>query len=158
MDSHCEPCRDFGEWKHGIGGPLQKGGFMSIFDKVTSMLGGTEGEQGGLISNVMKMLTDQQAGGLSGLVKSFEEKGLNDIIGSWIGTGENKAITPDQLQHGLGLERLQQLAEGSGLSVDGVKAKLAEVLPGLIDKLTPEGKLPEGSLLAQAVDLLKNKI
>ena len=131
---------------------------MSLLDRVTSMLGGTEGEQGGLTSNIMKMLTDQQAGGLSGLVKSFEEKGLNDVIGSWIGTGENKAITPDQLQHGLGLERLKQLAEGSGLSVDDVKAKLAEVLPGLIDKLTPEGKLPEGSLLAKAMDLFKSKV
>jgi uncharacterized protein YidB (DUF937 family) len=130
---------------------------MSLLDKVTSMFGGAEGEQGGLISNVMKMLTDEQAGGFSGLVKSFEEKGLNDIISSWIGTGENKAITPDQLQHGLGLERLRQLAESSGLPVDDVKAKLAKVLPGLIDKLTPEGKLPDGSLLAKAMDLLKSK-
>src|SRR5512136_463680 len=127
---------------------------MSILDKVTSMLGGAEGEQGALISNVMKMLTDEQAGGLSGLVKAFEEKELNDIISSWIGVNENKAITPDQLQHGLGLERLRQLAESSGLSVEDVKAKLVEVLPGLIDKLTPEGKLPEGSLLAKAMDLL----
>ncbi len=157
MDSHCEPC---GFWRMELWrwGQLQKGGFMSLLDKVTSVLAGTEGEQGGLISNVMKMLTDQQAGGLSGLVKSFDEKGLNDIISSWIGTGENKAITPDQLQHGLGMDRLRQLAEGSGLSVDDVKSKLAEVLPGLIDKLTPEGKLPEGSLLSKAMDLLKSKV
>ena len=130
---------------------------MSLFDKVPSMFGGAEGEQGGLVSNVMKMLTDQQTGGLAGLVKEFNEKGLNDIISSWIGTGENKAITPDQIQHGLGLERLRQLTEGLGLSADDVKAKLAEVLPGLIDKLTPEGKLPEGSFLAKAMDLFKGK-
>jgi len=130
---------------------------MSLLDKVTSVFGGAEGEQGGFISNVMKMLNDQQTGGLSGLVKQFEEKGLNDIISSWVGTGENKAITPDQLQHGFGLERLRQLAEGSGLSVDDMKAKLVEVLPGLIDKLTPEGKLPEGSLLAEVMDLFKAK-
>ncbi len=130
---------------------------MSLFDKVTSMLGGAEGEQGSLVSNVMKMLTDQETGGLSGLVKAFEEKGLNDIISSWIGVGENKTITPEQLQHGLGLERIRQLAERSGVSVDDVKAKLVEVLPGLIDRLTPEGKLPEGSLLSQVMDLLKSK-
>jgi uncharacterized protein YidB (DUF937 family) len=130
---------------------------MSLLDKVTSIFGGAEGEQGGLMSNVMKMLTDEQTGGLAGLVKVFEEKGLNDIISSWVGTGENKAITPDQIQNGLGLERLQQLTEGLGLSVDDVKAKLAGVLPGLIDKLTPEGKLPENSLLAEVVDFFKGK-
>jgi uncharacterized protein YidB (DUF937 family) len=149
-----------GIFDHGTfhrAGPLQKGGFMSLLDKVTSMFGGAEGEQGQFISNVMKMLTDQQTGGLAGLVKQFEEKGLNDIISSWVGTGENKAISSDQIQHGLGLERLQQLTEGLGFSVDEVKAKLAGVLPGLIDNLTPEGKLPEGSLLAKAMDLFKGK-
>jgi uncharacterized protein YidB (DUF937 family) len=59
------------------------------------MFGGAEGEQGQFISNVMKMLTDQQTGGLAGLVKAFEAKGLNDIVSSWIGTGENKAISTD---------------------------------------------------------------
>lgn len=130
---------------------------MSVLDKITSMFGGAEGEQGQFFSNVMKMLTDQQMGGLAGLVKTFEEKGLNDIISSWVGTGENKAITPDQIQHGLGLERLQQLTEGLGISVDDVKAKLSGILPGLVDKLTPEGKLPDNSLLANALDLIKDK-
>jgi len=130
---------------------------MRLLDKVTSMFGGAEGEQGQFISNVMKMLTDQQTGGLAGLVKAFEAKGLNDIVSSWIGTGENKAITPDQIQHGLGLERLQQFTQSLGLSIDDVKAKLAGVLPGLIDNLTPEGKLPEDSVLAKAMDLFKDK-
>ena len=130
---------------------------MSLFDKVTSMFGGTEGEPGELVSGVMKMLTDQQGGGLAGLLKSFEETGLKDIIASWIGTGENQAITPDQILQGLGLERLQQLAEGLGFSGDDVKVKLAEVLPGIIDKLTPEGKLPDGNLLAEVMDLFKGK-
>jgi uncharacterized protein YidB (DUF937 family) len=90
-------------------------------------------------------------------LKSFEETGLKDVVSSWIGTGENKAITPDQIEQGLGLERLQQLTEGLGLSVDDVKEKLVAVLPGMIDKLTPEGKLPEGNLLAEFMDLFKDK-
>ena len=74
----------------------------------------------------------------------FNQQGLGDIISSWVGTGNNAAITPEQVQEVLGSDVIQQLAEKSGVSVDAAKTQLAELLPGLIDRVTPEGKVPEG--------------
>lgn len=66
------------------------------------------------------------------------------IISSWIGTGKNLPISVEQIQQALGKEKIQQLSETAGMSPEDVKAKLAEHLPNIIDKLTPDGK--EGDL------------
>ncbi len=107
------------------------------------------------MEEVMGLLTNQETGGLEGLIQAFNQKGLGDVISSWVGTGENAAITPDQVQEVLGSDVIQQLAEKSGVSIDAAKAQLAELLPSLIDKVTPEGKIPEGGLLDKGQELLR---
>ena len=107
------------------------------------------------MEGVMGLLTNKETGGLGGLMQSFNQQGLGDIISSWVGTGNNAAITPDQVQEVLGSDVIQQLAEKSGVSVDAAKAQLAELLPSLIDKVTPEGKIPEGGLLDKGQELLR---
>ncbi len=115
------------------------------------------GDQGGLASSVMHLLTEGGGGGLNGLVQSFESQGLGQIVSSWVGKGENKPISPDEVEQGLGSERLQHIAGHSGIPVEDVKAALANILPGLIDKLTPDGKVPEGGLLEKALSILKTR-
>jgi uncharacterized protein YidB (DUF937 family) len=134
------------------------GNKMSFFDdlvgKVSDAVKGSQGQQGGLVEEVMGLLTNQETGGLNGLMQSFNQQGLGDVISSWVGTGNNAAITPDQVQEVLGSDVIRQLAEKSGVSVDAAKAQLSELLPALIDKVTPEGKIPEGGLLGKGVELL----
>jgi uncharacterized protein YidB (DUF937 family) len=139
---------------------MTKGGKrMGIFDdlvgKVVGAVQGSPGQEPGLVAGVMGLLTNQETGGIGGLVQTFKQKGLGDIISSWVGTGTNAAITPDQVQEGLGSDVIQQLAEKSGVSLEAAKAQLAELLPALIDKVTPEGKIPEGGLLDKGQELLR---
>ena len=129
------------------------GFFDDLVGKVTGAIKGPEG-QGGLVEGVLGLLTNKETGGLEGLMQSFNQQGLGDIISSWVGTGTNAAITPDQVQEVLGSDVIQQLAEKSGVSIDAAKAHLAEILPSLIDKVTPEGKIPEGGLLDKGIELL----
>jgi uncharacterized protein YidB (DUF937 family) len=135
---------------------------MGIFDelasKASSLLGGGGGEQSGLAGGIMEMLTDGKSGGLSGLVQSFQDKGLGDIISSWVGTGSNLPISAEQIKEGLGSDTIQNLAAKSGIAPEDISAKLAEFLPGVIDKFTPDGTIPEGGLLAQGLGLLKGKL
>ncbi len=86
------------------------------------------------------------AGGnpLEMLMKQFKDKGLGTIFQSWVGGGENQAVTPDQVKHGMGADKMAELATKSGLPVDVLAGKLAKYLPGLVDKMTPGGKLPGG--------------
>jgi uncharacterized protein YidB (DUF937 family) len=128
---------------------------MGLFDDlVGKVVGAVKGSQG-LAEGVMGLLTNQETGGLAGLVQTFKQQGLGDIISSWVGTGTNAAITPDQVQEVLGGDVIQQLAEKSGVSVEAAKAQLTELLPSLIDKVTPEGKIPEGGLLDKGQELLR---
>jgi uncharacterized protein YidB (DUF937 family) len=118
-------------------------GFLDdLVGKVADAIKGPEG-QGGLVEGVLGLLTNKETGGLGGLIQSFNQLGLGDIISSWVGAGDNAPITPDQVQKVLGSDVIQQLAEKSGVSVDAAKAQLAKLLPSLIDKITPEGKIPE---------------
>lgn len=78
---------------------------------------------------------------LDDLMGQFKDKGLGDIFQSWVGTGANRAITPDQVKHGLG-DQFAPLAEKAGMPQDVLAQKLAKYLPGLVDKMTPGGAIP----------------
>lgn len=108
----------------------------------------TGGSSNPLASAVLQMIQNQP-GGLQGLIQCFHQNGLGGVISSWVGTGQNQSISPDQVQQVLGSNTLQQVAEKAGISPDQAKSSLAELLPNLVDKLTPNGQIPEHSSLLQ---------
>ena len=81
--------------------------------------------------------------GLGGLLERFRQGGLEDVIKSWIGTGANKPVTPNQLQQALGPETVDGLSRETGLQRDDLLSQLSRLLPEIIDKLSPNGKLPK---------------
>jgi uncharacterized protein YidB (DUF937 family) len=122
---------------------------MGLLDMAMGMLGGGLQDQQGepkamLLQSVLGMLSgNSQGGGLQGLLNSFQNAGLGDVIGSWIGTGQNLPISGDQIQQALGEGRLDQIAATAGLSRESVADHLATLLPGVIDQLTPNGEMPQ---------------
>jgi uncharacterized protein YidB (DUF937 family) len=123
---------------------------MGIFDKAFDTLGNNQPQHigsGRLLQAAMSLLVNNgQNGGLQGLMERFQEAGLGNAVSSWIGTGENVPITPTQVHQALGDGPLQQISEESGLSQDETASHLSELLPTLVDKLTPAGHIPPGGL------------
>src|ERR1700675_4752275 len=101
-----------------------------------------------LASSVMQMI-NSQPGGLSGLLQQFHDKGLGGLVSSWVSTGQNLPISADQIQHVLGSEQVKELAARAGISPDAAGSHLAQLLPMLVDKLTPNGQLPQTSSLLE---------
>ena len=119
---------------------------MGVLDGILGQLGGLFGggaQQKNLVNSVLEMLNSSEAGGLAGIVKGFESGGLSKLVQSWVSTGKNLPATVQQIEQGFGVEKIKGLAQNLGLSPDVVKTKLAEVLPKLIDKLTPDGVVPK---------------
>ena len=135
----------------------------SIVDVVSAQAGGTAGNQGNLLTSVLGMLNSPETGGLGGLVQKMIAGGLQEQVASWIGTGSNLPVSGDQLQSILGSSFVQDIATKLGINVADVSGGLANLLPTVIDKLTPDGKLPENTdgLLEQGlaglVGMLGNK-
>jgi uncharacterized protein YidB (DUF937 family) len=88
-------------------------------------------------------------GGLGGLVDKFQKGGLGNVINSWVGPGQNQPVSPNQLGPALGPDIIKTLAQRSGLSEEELTRQLSQVLPGLVDKLTPNGRLPTLAELSQ---------
>ena len=80
--------------------------------------------------------------GLGGLIKQFQQKGLGDVVDSWVSTGKNKNVAPDQISVALGGDVVDDLSRRTGLTRDQVVAELARMLPNVVDNLTPDGRLP----------------
>lgn len=113
---------------------------------VGSMLDGSS-NQIPLIQALTGLLgQNSPVGGFAGLAQTFQKNGLGDIVNSWVGTGKNLPVTPQQIQQGLGGDLLSQLATKAGISTDAAGAQLAGLLPDLVDKLTPTGKIEAGGL------------
>jgi uncharacterized protein YidB (DUF937 family) len=87
--------------------------------------------------------------GLGGLLKRFQQSGHGDVINSWIGSGQNQPISPNQLGSALGPQVIKILAQKTGLPEEQIKAQLSQILPGVVDKLTPQGRLPTQAEAAQ---------
>lgn len=127
---------------------------MSIFDQLGSILGqGSSNDAIGAISNLI-----EQHGGLSGLVQQLQNGGLSEVVSSWVGTGANLPVSADALQQALGSEQISQIAAKLGLSPDQAAGSLAQLLPQVVDKLTPNGSIEPGGLLEQGLGLLKGKL
>jgi uncharacterized protein YidB (DUF937 family) len=87
-----------------------------------------------------------QFGGLQGLIQQFQRAGLDGHINSWISSGQNLPISPDQLTQVLGSGQLQQMAQQVGMDPQALSGHLSELLPQMIDKLTPHGQVPSGGM------------
>ena len=85
---------------------------------------------------------DAAGGGLDQLIDRFRRGGLGDVIESWIGSGHNRSIEPRQLAQALGPDTVDTLSRQTGLGRDDLLSQLAQVLPGVIDGLTPQGRRP----------------
>jgi uncharacterized protein YidB (DUF937 family) len=133
---------------------------MSLLDGIAavadSLLFGSD-KQKQLMSAALSRISDLATGGLLGLVNTLRQLGLDDVVSSWISTGENKPISPEQVQNALGEGQINQMAQDMGVSHQEVSIGLAGLLPQLIDKLTPDGMLPSGSVLDQGLELLKKR-
>jgi uncharacterized protein YidB (DUF937 family) len=111
--------------------------------------------QGSMMQAALQIL--EQNGGLPGIISKFEHGGMADHVGSWVATGANMPISGAQLQEILGSGSIGEIAQRLGLSHADASSGLAQVLPQVIDKLTPEGQVPadHGDIVARARALLE---
>jgi uncharacterized protein YidB (DUF937 family) len=120
--------------------------------------GGMGGGMGGGLGNVLKgglggLLAGGAAGsvlsgGLGDLLRQFQQSGHGEVANSWVGTGQNKQISPDDLAKALGADQINALSAQSGLSRDELLAGLSRHLPEVVDHLTPDGRLPSENELS----------
>lgn len=114
----------------GSAGPQGQGARQPGLGGLLGGLGG--GGLGGLLS-----------GGLGELIESFKKSGQGDVAESWVGTGPNKQIEPNQLEQAIGPDVLADLEQQTGLSREEILSRLSTTLPEAVDKFTPDGRLPE---------------
>lgn len=134
---------------------------MGLLDAALGMLNGNQAQgndpKAMLIQAAISMLSNsqsQQGGGLQGIIGALQNAGLGDAVSSWIGTGQNQPVSGEQIQQALGGDQLSELANAAGISQDDAAGQLAQFLPGIIDKLTPNGEVPaQGSI--NPADLLQ---
>ncbi|MFM7330838.1 MAG: YidB family protein [Brachymonas sp.] len=128
---------------------------MGLLDSVLgAVMGGAQQQAGGaggglaaLLPVVTEMLANGgQQGGLGGLMEKFNQAGMGDVMGSWVGKGENMPISADQLSQVLGSGAIGDIAAKLGVDANQAGGMLSQVLPGLIDQLTPDGQAPAGGL------------
>ena len=128
---------------------------MSLLDIAQGLLGGSQTSGASdMVSTVMQVLNGQ-AGGLDGVLRALQSGGLGDAVKSWIGTGQNAPVTGAQLENVLGSGVVQDLASKLGISPSDASSHLSELLPGIIDHLTPDGVVPQGGLAGAGMDLVK---
>ena len=130
---------------------------MGLLDGLLqNVLGASAGQgQGSMMQAALQVL--QQNGGLPGILSKFEHGGMADHVGSWVGTGANMPITGAQLQEILGSGSIGEIAQRLGMSHGDASSGLAQVLPNLVDKLTPTGQIPadHGDIVERARAMLE---
>lgn len=129
---------------------------MGLLDSVVGSLAAGNAQGGNGLLDIVMQLVNNQPGGLAGLVQSFQQGGLGEVVNSWVSTGQNLPISADQIGAVLGGGQLQNIAAQLGVSPEQASGSLADLLPRVVDQLTPNGQLPQGGdLLAQGLDMLK---
>jgi uncharacterized protein YidB (DUF937 family) len=129
---------------------------MGLFDSLAgSMLGKLGGEKGAIAQVAVDLFN--QNGGLPGVLEKFKAAGFNDEVASWVGKGANLQISAEQITQVLGSSTIQTAANKLGINADEISAKIAEYLPQVVDRMTPNGEVGKdsGNLLATLLGMLK---
>ncbi|HEX4825932.1 MAG TPA: YidB family protein [Candidatus Polarisedimenticolaceae bacterium] len=135
---------------------------MGLLDELTAHLqqNASTGTSPGLLNSnavgaVMGLL--QSSGGISGIAQKFEQQGLGNLVNGWISTGPNPPATPGQVQSAIGQGKIEEIAGNLGITPSMAASFLATALPAVIDKLTPNGSVPqnEHSLLGEALNFVR---
>ncbi len=131
---------------------------MSLFSDLArtaigALAGGNKtGNQNALTNIVTDLITNHGSGnGLAGLVQQFAGAGLGAQASSWVSTGENQRVTGDQVHQALGAEKIAALAQRAGLPPGQISEALAHLLPQVVDRLTPQGNIPQSGGLQAAL-------
>lgn len=129
---------------------------MGLLDSIVGALGQGQGQGGGgnaaLLNMVVGMLSNNGGGaggsgnGLGALVEQFTRGGLGDVVGSWVSTGQNLPVSPEQLGSVLGGDKIAGMASQLGINQGDLLGQLSQMLPQVVDKLTPQGQVPSGEL------------
>jgi uncharacterized protein YidB (DUF937 family) len=128
-----------------LGGGQQQAGAGGLAGMLGGLLGGGQAQEA----------STQVAGGLGGLTDLLSKAGLGEQVQSWIGTGENQPVSAEQIQASLGQTgTLGQIAQDAGVSEQEAAGGLADLLPGLINKLTPNGQINAGDIASVLGSLL----
>lgn len=129
---------------------------MGLFDSVAgAVLGKMMGDKGGMAQVALEMFN--QNGGLTGILDKFKEGGLAEQAASWVGKGENMPISAEQISSVLGNSTIAEMATKFGIDPDTLSSQIAEHLPTVVDKLTPDGEVNDnsGNLLTTVLGMLK---
>jgi uncharacterized protein YidB (DUF937 family) len=136
---------------------------MGLLDQLAGQVMGSLGaqkqdpvQQGDLLNGILAMV--DRAGGLPAILQQLRQSGLADQLSSWIGTGENKPVSGDQITEALGEDQVRHVAEQAGIAPEHASTGLAQLLPQIIDKLSPQGAMPQDDLLSQGLGLLRGKL
>lgn len=129
---------------------------MGLFDSLAGgMLGKLGGEKGAIAQVAIDLFN--QNGGLPGVLDKFKAAGFTDEVTSWVGKGANLPISATQVVQVLGSSTIQTAANKLGINADEISAKIAEYLPQVVDRMTPNGEVGKdsGNLLATLLGMLK---
>jgi len=126
---------------------------MSFLDELVGSLGNGQG-QGNKLGQLQAIWNwVQEQGGIEVLLHKFQQGDLGEVLGSWIGTGNNQPVGGNDIQSAFGQGELQSLADKLGTDVQGASGTLAALLPQLIDKMSPQGQMDEQTLHDKQLDL-----
>lgn len=148
----------------------QSGGMGGLGDLLSGLAGGrqqtAEGGGGGLLTALLPVVVGMLAnrsggaagGGLDGLLRQFQAAGLGQQADSWVGTGPNMAVSPDDLARVFGRDQLAQIAAQAGIREDEAAGGLASLLPEFVNQLTPQGQVPASGEVDDALSSLQRSL
>lgn len=129
---------------------------MGLFDNLAgAVLSKAGGEQGKMAQIAMDLFN--QNGGLPGILDKFKQHGLAEQAASWVGKGANLPVSAEQIASVLGKSKVAEIAAKFDITPESLSRKIAENLPIMVDKMTPDGEVPAnpGNLLATLLGMLK---
>jgi uncharacterized protein YidB (DUF937 family) len=130
-----------------LGGGAQRGGGGGMGDILGQVLGGGAG--GGASGGM---------GGLGGLLEQMQRAGYGEQARSWVGTGQNMSISPDVLGQIFGQGGIEEIARQAGVTPQEASTGLSELLPEVVNQVTPDGQVPDLDQLALSVENLRRRM